>query len=131
MNILTKELEAQLGPGTAELTLRIGIHSGPVTAGVLRGQKARFQLYVGYPTPLLHFHVSAKRQLTDYFVQIRRYNEHRLSYGVHGSTKQGRSNLDISDYTKDERRRIATSHSSVFLLVVAHRSNFLGTLPRS
>eukprot|EP00977_Amphora_coffeiformis_P020476 scaffold8300_cov171-Amphora_coffeaeformis.AAC.1 len=26
MNILTKELESQLGPGTAELTLRIGIH---------------------------------------------------------------------------------------------------------
>ena len=44
MNVLTKELESQLGPGTAELTLRIGIHSGPVTAGVLRGQKARFQL---------------------------------------------------------------------------------------
>lgn len=41
MNILTKELESQLGPGTAELSLRIGIHSGPVTAGVLRGQKAR------------------------------------------------------------------------------------------
>jgi Adenylate and Guanylate cyclase catalytic domain len=28
-----------------DLTLRIGMHSGPVTAGVLRGQRARFQLF--------------------------------------------------------------------------------------
>ena len=45
MNVLTRELELQLGPGTADLKLRIGLHSGPVTAGVLRGQKARFQLF--------------------------------------------------------------------------------------
>jgi class 3 adenylate cyclase len=42
---LTRTLEAQLGPGTADLSMRFGIHSGPVTAGVLRGQKARFQLF--------------------------------------------------------------------------------------
>ncbi|CAB9506382.1 Receptor-type guanylate cyclase gcy [Seminavis robusta] len=42
---LAKALEATLGPGTAELALRFGIHSGPVTAGVLRGEKARFQLF--------------------------------------------------------------------------------------
>jgi Adenylate and Guanylate cyclase catalytic domain len=29
----------------ADLSLRIGIHSGPVTAGVLRGDRARFQLF--------------------------------------------------------------------------------------
>ena len=45
MNVLTKELEITLGPGTGELGLRIGIHSGPVTAGVLRGDRARFQLF--------------------------------------------------------------------------------------
>jgi len=44
-NHLTRALEATLGPGTAELALRFGIHSGPVTAGVLRGEKARFQLF--------------------------------------------------------------------------------------
>lgn len=44
-NILTNELEVTLGPGTGELGLRIGIHSGPVTAGVLRGERARFQLF--------------------------------------------------------------------------------------
>jgi hypothetical protein len=45
VNHLTKMLEIQLGPGTGDLSMRVGIHSGPVTAGVLRGQKARFQLF--------------------------------------------------------------------------------------
>jgi class 3 adenylate cyclase len=45
VNDLTRKLEATLGPGTADLSMRFGIHSGPVTAGVLRGQKARFQLF--------------------------------------------------------------------------------------
>ena len=39
------ELEVLLGPDTAELAMRVGLHSGPVTAGVLRGQKSRFQLF--------------------------------------------------------------------------------------
>ena len=38
-------LETALGPGTAALNLRIGLHSGPLTAGVLRGEKGRFQLF--------------------------------------------------------------------------------------
>lgn len=38
-------LEVSLGPGTSDLALRIGLHSGSVTAGVLRGDKARFQLF--------------------------------------------------------------------------------------
>eukprot|EP00980_Cylindrotheca_fusiformis_P024744 scaffold12369_cov97-Cylindrotheca_fusiformis.AAC.10 len=45
MKRMTGELEALLGPGTTELGLRIGLHSGAVTAGVLRGQKSRFQLF--------------------------------------------------------------------------------------
>lgn len=45
MNSLTKELELELGPGTGDLALRIGIHSGPVTAGVLKLDKTRFQLF--------------------------------------------------------------------------------------
>jgi class 3 adenylate cyclase len=36
---LTKELEVQLGPGTADLNGRAGLHSGSVTGGVLRGEK--------------------------------------------------------------------------------------------
>ncbi|CAB9520029.1 Receptor-type guanylate cyclase gcy [Seminavis robusta] len=42
---LVKTLEKSLGPDTADLDIRIGIHSGPVTAGVLRGERARFQLF--------------------------------------------------------------------------------------
>lgn len=42
---LTADLEALLGPGTSELGMRIGLHSGAVTAGVLRGEKSRFQLF--------------------------------------------------------------------------------------
>ena len=45
MNSMTKKLEVALGPDTAELRLRVGIHSGPVTAGVLRGDRSRFQLF--------------------------------------------------------------------------------------
>lgn len=45
MHILAKKLEVKLGPDTADLSLRIGIHSGPITAGVLRGERARFQLF--------------------------------------------------------------------------------------
>jgi hypothetical protein len=42
---LCSQLETYLGPETGDLGLRIGLHSGPVTAGVLRGQKSRFQLF--------------------------------------------------------------------------------------
>ena len=42
---MTKKLERTLGPDTAELHLRIGIHSGPCIAGVLLGEKSRFQLF--------------------------------------------------------------------------------------
>ena len=45
MSHMTQTLETKLGPDTADLLLRIGIHSGPVTAGVIRGEKARFQLF--------------------------------------------------------------------------------------
>lgn len=45
MNEVTAVLEKSLGPDTADLTMRFGLHSGPVTAGVLRGDRARFQLF--------------------------------------------------------------------------------------
>jgi class 3 adenylate cyclase len=40
-----RKLEVELGPDTTELGLRVGLHSGPVVAGVLRGDKSRFQLF--------------------------------------------------------------------------------------
>jgi 3'5'-cyclic nucleotide phosphodiesterase/Adenylate and Guanylate cyclase catalytic domain len=45
MWILSRQLEETLGPDTSELTMRMGLHSGPVTAGVLRGERSRFQLF--------------------------------------------------------------------------------------
>ncbi|KAG7352534.1 family 3 adenylate cyclase [Nitzschia inconspicua] len=42
---ITMRLEVTLGPGTGGLRMRFGLHSGPVTAGVLRGEKSRFQLF--------------------------------------------------------------------------------------
>ena len=45
MHRRTKELETTLGPSTGDLTVRIGMHSGAITAGVLRGEKGRFQLF--------------------------------------------------------------------------------------
>jgi hypothetical protein len=45
MRALVSDLEDVLGQGTADLDIRVGMHSGPVTAGVLRGQKSRFQLF--------------------------------------------------------------------------------------
>ena len=44
-NELVSDLEVTLGPDTGDLNLRTGLHSGPVTAGVLRGEKSRFQLF--------------------------------------------------------------------------------------
>lgn len=42
---LTKELERKLGPDTGDLEVRIGIHSGNVTGGVMRGDRARYQIF--------------------------------------------------------------------------------------
>ena len=42
---VTRKLEIFLGPDTGDLGMRFGMHSGPVTAGVLRGDRARFQLF--------------------------------------------------------------------------------------
>ena len=44
---VTSKLEVTLGPDTGDLSMRFGLHSGPVTAGVLRGDRARFQLFGG------------------------------------------------------------------------------------
>ena len=43
--LLSCLFQVTLGPDTAELSMRFGLHSGPVTAGVLRGDRARFQLF--------------------------------------------------------------------------------------
>jgi len=45
MKDLTRKLEVSLGPDTGDLSIRVGLHSGQVTAGVLRGERSRFQLF--------------------------------------------------------------------------------------
>ena len=45
MSRVCASLEVTLVPDTTELILRVGLHSGPVVAGVLRGDKSRFQLF--------------------------------------------------------------------------------------
>ena len=38
-------LSLSFGPDTTDLGLRIGLHSGVITMGVLRNDRARFQLF--------------------------------------------------------------------------------------
>lgn len=45
MQRLVDDLSTTLGDDTKELQMRVGLHSGGVTAGVLRGDKGRFQLF--------------------------------------------------------------------------------------
>lgn len=45
MRPICKRLTIRLGPDTCELNIRIGMHSGPVTGGLLRGERSRFQLF--------------------------------------------------------------------------------------
>ena len=45
MRSLKISLKDSLGEDTDDLELRIGLHCGPVTAGVLRGARSRFQLF--------------------------------------------------------------------------------------
>ena len=48
MDKLTRQLSSTLGEDTAALKMRVGLHSGSVTAGVLRGQKSRFQVSTAF-----------------------------------------------------------------------------------
>lgn len=45
MKEVVQTLKEALGEDTERLKIRCGLHSGSVTAGVLRGQKSRFQLF--------------------------------------------------------------------------------------
>ncbi|CAB9499079.1 Receptor-type guanylate cyclase gcy [Seminavis robusta] len=45
IELVSGELQTKLGDDTNSLALRTGLHSGSVTAGVLRGDKSRFQLF--------------------------------------------------------------------------------------
>ena len=43
--VVTTKLSYTLGSETIDLNLRCGLHSGPVTDGVLRGLRSRFEIF--------------------------------------------------------------------------------------
>jgi class 3 adenylate cyclase len=45
LELIHGELLDSFGEDTTNLAMRFGLHSGPVTAGVLRGEKSRFQVF--------------------------------------------------------------------------------------
>lgn len=65
MNSLTKELELVYGPDTGSLSLKIVMHSGPVTGGFLKGKGARFQVSTITPTPLPAFSQSLTQSMVN------------------------------------------------------------------
>ena len=87
---VVERLSTSLGEGTGDLALRSGMHSGEVTAGVLRGEKGRFQLFGGkcktlhYPTCLWPFlsHPPLARWLHKH-----RYGEHSFENGKYWDSK--------------------------------------------
>ena len=44
-SMVQHELQVRFGPGTSKLGMRIGLNSGPITGGILRGERSRFQLF--------------------------------------------------------------------------------------
>ena len=45
MRQIVHDLASEIGEDTKDLEMRVGLHSGPTTAGVLRGDKSRFQVF--------------------------------------------------------------------------------------
>lgn len=66
--VINDDLVHRLGPDTANLSMRFGLHSGPVTAGVLKGKKGRFQIFgdTGKQTDLIVY--PQQRNLTHHAV---------------------------------------------------------------
>ena len=58
--LLVSKLAEQLGEDTKDLALRVGIHSGPITGGILRGDRGRFQLFGDVSVVQEHYGVCIK-----------------------------------------------------------------------
>ena len=86
---VVERLSTSLGEGTDELALRTGMHSGEVTAGVLRGEKGRFQLFGGKSkTLIVKMPVShqADSSLT-IWLPMYRYGEYGFENGEYWDSK--------------------------------------------
>ena len=72
-----KDLEVSLGPDTGDLSMRFGLHSGSVTAGVLKGDRARFQLFgdtVNTAARMESTGIKGRIQISDATAEILRKN---------------------------------------------------------
>jgi hypothetical protein len=97
MHRITKKLEIQLGPSPADLKARVGLHSGSLTGGVLRSEKARFQLFGGVSIMLLAAFVPcsylvSSSHIIAFFLFLLDY-EYGCTNGEHGETRTNSSEL--------------------------------------
>ncbi|KAG7372034.1 adenylate/guanylate cyclase [Nitzschia inconspicua] len=107
MGRLTKQLEWDLGPDTSSLNMRIGLHSGPGTAGVLCGRRARFQLFGETADLLIAGGKSDWVEKRDDTVDLKGLGNHLCTYWLNSRTDDGTS---ITDLTSDPSTSDFASH---------------------
>lgn len=117
---ITKELEIQLGPGTAGLGLRVGLHSGTVTGGVLRGGKAQFQLFgdtVNTAARMESLGVPGKVQVSQATTDLITADgkEHWLARRKEPVTAKGKGEMQVCRQVFRLHNRIKTSSFPIYI----------------
>lgn len=137
-------LELTLGPDTSDLAMRFGMHSGPVTAGVLRGDQARFQLFgdtVTTAASIEHSGVRSKIHLSEQTASL------LIAAGkadwissredaIHSDHSEGKGRLKtfwcetVEEYQRKEKAN-ASVDGEVLRLIEEHRQGSLRNLSSS